>query len=57
MATPKRAIIEEMREVSPKLLLFEESCVIPQGTLKAAASQMSCFCIGSPKQVSLISPL
>ena len=54
MATPKRARIEEMREVSPKLLLFEESCVIPQGILKAAASQMSCFRIGSPKRKSVL---
>ena len=51
MATPKRARIEEMREVSPKLLLFEESCVIPQGILKAAASQMNCFRIGSPNNL------
>ena len=47
MATPKRARIEEIREVSPKLLLFE-------GILKAAASQMSCFRIGSPKRKSVL---
>ena len=51
MAIPKEA---EMREVSPNLLLFEESCVIPQGILKAAASQMSCFRIGSPKRKSVL---
>ena len=50
MAVPKHARIEEMREVSPKYLLLEESCVIAQGILKAAASQMSCFRIGSPKR-------
>ena len=41
MAVPKHARIEEMREVSPKFLLFEKSCVIAQGILKAATSQTS----------------
>ena len=55
MTVPKRARIEEMREVSLKFVLFEESCVIPQGILKAAASQMSCFLYWKFKtQVSLI---
>ena len=60
MTVPKRARIKEMREVSPKFLLFEESCVIPQGILKATASQMSCFRIGSSKCKSVlynVSPL
>ena len=45
MATPKRARIEEreVRVKKPRLLLFEESSVIPQGISNAAASQLSCF--------------
>ena len=54
MATSTRARIEEMREVSMKLLLFQESCVIPQGILKVASSQMSYFRIGSPKCKSVL---
>ena len=57
MATSKHARIEE-REVSvkkPRLLLFEESCVIPQEIPKAEAGEISCFHlkpIGSPKRKS-----
>ena len=54
MAVLKRARTEEMRKVSRKFLLIEESCVIPQGMLKAAANQMSCFRIGSPKRKSVL---